>query len=132
MCRRRAAGSNGRARRPGGVLSYNEAGGPRPPELGYLPAPVLLNNILVPGDGGGVCQVSSTLFNVALLADLAVLEGRNPPRPGAHLPIGRDATVVYGGQDLRFQNTTSGPLLLWSTVRGRRLTITLYGPAQGT
>ena len=117
---------------PGEVLSYNQTVGPRTPELGYLPAPVLLNNILVPGDGGGVCQVSSTLFNVALLADLAILERHNHTRPVAYLPIGRDATVVYGGQDLRFQNTTSGPLLLWSTVRGRRLTITLYGPAQGT
>jgi len=114
---------------PGQDFSYNQTVGPRTAELGYLPAPVLLNNILVPGDGGGVCQVSSTLFNVALLGDLTILERHNHTRPVAYLPIGRDATVVYGGQDLRFQNTTGHPLLLWSAVRGRRLTITLYGPA---
>ncbi|MBI3976017.1 MAG: VanW family protein [Armatimonadetes bacterium] len=113
---------------PGEVFSFNGTVGPRTPELGYLPAPVLLNTILVPGDGGGVCQVSSTLFNVALLADLAILERSNHSRPVAYLPIGRDATVVYGARDLRFRNTTGSPLLLWSTVRGRRLTITLYGP----
>lgn len=115
---------------PGDVFSFNQTVGPRTPDLGYRPAPVLLNNILVPGDGGGVCQVSSTLFNTALLADLTILERHNHTRPVAYLPIGRDATVVYGGQDLRFQNTTGYPLLLWSTVQGRRLTITLYGPGE--
>jgi vancomycin resistance protein YoaR len=115
---------------PGEVFSYNQTVGPRTAETGYLPAPVLLNNVLVAGDGGGVCQVSSTLFNVALLADLAIVERHNHTRPVAYLPIGRDATVVYGGQDLRFQNTSAYPLLLWSAVRGRRLTITLYGPAE--
>lgn len=115
---------------PGEVLSFNAAVGPRTPQEGYLPAPVLINNTLVPGDGGGVCQVSSTLFNTALLADLSILERSNHTRPVAYLPIGRDATVVYGALDLRFQNTTGHPLLLWSTVRGLRLAITVYGPAQ--
>lgn len=114
---------------PEAEFSFNQTVGPRLPELGYLPAPVILNNILVPGDGGGVCQVSSTLFNTALLADLTILARTNHSRPVAYLPIGRDATVVYGGQDLRFRNTTGFPLLLWSQVRGRRLTITLYGAA---
>jgi len=114
---------------PGEVFSFNGSVGPRTPELGYRPAPVILNNILVPGDGGGVCQVSSTLFNVALLADLPILERANHSRPVAYLPIGRDATVVYGAIDLRFRNTTGSPVLLWSSVRGLRLTITLYGAA---
>lgn len=115
---------------PGEVFSFNGSVGPRTPKEGYLPAPVLLNNILVPGDGGGVCQVSSTLFNVALLADLPIVERSNHSRPVAYLPIGRDATVVYGALDLRFRNTTSSPLLLWSSVRGLRLSIAVYGAAE--
>ncbi len=115
---------------PGEDFSFNGRVGPRTPDLGYLPAPIILNNILVPGDGGGVCQVSSTLFNVALLADLPILERSNHSRPVAYLPIGRDATVVYGALDLRFRNTTGSPLLLWGDVRGLRLTITLYGAAE--
>jgi vancomycin resistance protein YoaR len=115
---------------PGEVFSFNASVGPRTAELGYLPAPVILNNILVPGDGGGVCQVSSTLFNVALLADLPIVARSNHSRPVAYLPIGRDATVVYGALDLRFRNTTGSPLLLWSSVRGLRLSIAVYGAAE--
>jgi vancomycin resistance protein YoaR len=115
---------------PGEVFSFNASVGPRTSKEGYLPAPILLNNVLVPGDGGGVCQVSSTLFNVALLADLPIVARSNHSRPVAYLPIGRDATVVYGTLDLRFRNTTSSPLLLWSSVRGLRLSIAAYGAAE--
>ncbi|MGH2349396.1 MAG: VanW family protein, partial [bacterium] len=69
---------------PGGVFSYNKTVGPRTGARGFREAPVLVDNELVPGDGGGVCQVSSTLFNVALLADLEIVARTNHMRPVAY------------------------------------------------
>jgi vancomycin resistance protein YoaR len=92
---------------------------------------VLVDDELVPGDGGGICQVSSTLFNVALLADFKILTRVNHSRPVAYLPAGRDATVVYGQLDLLFRNTTGSHVLLWTEIDGRRLTISAFGtPAE--
>jgi len=112
---------------PGDAFSYNKTVGPRTAARGFREAPVLIDNELVPGDGGGVCQVSSTLFNVALLADLQIIARTNHMRPVAYLPIGRDATVTYGGLDLQFKNTTGHYVLIWASLVGRRLTFTAYG-----
>lgn len=117
---------------PDGVFSYNKVVGPRTLERGFKEAPVLVDDELVPGDGGGICQVSSTLFNVALLADFKILTRTNHSRPVAYLPAGRDATVVYGALDLLFRNTTGRHVLLWTEVRGNRLTISAFGtPPEG-
>ncbi|MDQ7843474.1 MAG: VanW family protein [Armatimonadota bacterium] len=122
----------GRILAPGETFSYNAAVGPRTAERGFREAPVLVDDELVPGDGGGVCQVSSTLFNVALLADFAIESRLNHSRPVAYLPMGRDATVVYDQVDLRFRNTTGHHVLLWAELVGRRLTITAFGtPEEG-
>jgi vancomycin resistance protein YoaR len=116
---------------PNGVFSYNKVVGPRTIERGFREAPVLVDDELVPGDGGGICQVSSTLFNVALLADFKILTRVNHSRPVAYLPAGRDATVVYGQLDLLFRNTTGSHVLLWTEIDGRRLTISAFGtPAE--
>lgn len=112
---------------PGEGFSYNRTVGPRTVARGFKEAPVLVDDELVPGDGGGICQVSSTLFNVALLADFEILSRANHSRPVAYLPLGRDATVVYGWLDFQFKNTTGRHVLLWTAVRGNRLTITAYG-----
>lgn len=116
----------GRVLRTGEVFSFNEAVGPRTRARGFRPAPVILHEEFVPGDGGGVCQVSSTLFNAALLADLTILRRTNHSLPVGYLPIGRDATVVYGGVDLVFRND-GPPLLLWAEVQGRELVVRFYG-----
>lgn len=115
---------------PDAVLSYNEAVGPRDPARGYRKAPVLINNELVPGDGGGVCQVSSTLFNAALLAEMEVEERTNHSRPVPYLAAGLDATVEYGSIDLRLRNTTGHHLYLWTDVGPRSLTVTFFGRRQ--
>ncbi len=117
----------GRVLAPGESFSYNRIIGPTTAARGFREAPVLINDELVPGEGGGVCQVSSTLFNVALLADLQILAHTNHSRPVPYLPVGRDATVNSGALDLRFRNTTGHHLLLWASVSGRSLTITAYG-----
>ncbi|HET6948053.1 MAG TPA: VanW family protein [bacterium] len=119
----------GRLLAPGEIFSYNAAVGPRTIERGFREAPVLIDDELVAGDGGGICQVSSTLFNVALLADFDILSRTNHSRPVAYLPLGRDATVVYNWLDFRFRNTSGHHVLLWAEVRGRRLIITAYGTA---
>lgn len=117
---------------PGAVFSYNEAVGPRTTERGFKEAPVLIDDELVPGDGGGICQVSSTLFNVVLLADMEIVSRVNHTRPVPYLPLGRDATAVYGAVDFKFRNSTGHHVLLWADIVGRRLTVTAYGtPAPG-
>ncbi|MDR7543939.1 MAG: VanW family protein [Armatimonadota bacterium] len=113
---------------PGAVLSYNAVVGPRNPKVGYRKAPVLINNELVPGDGGGVCQVSSTLFNAAVLAEMAVERRTNHSRPVPYLAAGRDATVEYGSIDLRLRNTTGSHLYLWTEVGPTSVTVTIFGP----
>jgi vancomycin resistance protein YoaR len=116
----------GRVLRTGEVFSFNEAVGPRTRARGFRPAPVILRDEFVPGDGGGVCQVSSTLFNAALLADLTILSRTHHSLPVGYLPIGRDATVVYGAVDLVFRND-GPPLLLWAEVQGKELVVRFYG-----
>ncbi len=122
-----AASIRGRVLAPGEMFSYNRAIGPTTSQRGFLEAPVLINDELVPGEGGGVCQVSSTLFNVALLANLEILTRANHSRPVPYIPIGRDATVNTGALDLRFRNTSGHHLLLWASLEGQALTITAYG-----
>jgi vancomycin resistance protein YoaR len=112
---------------PDAVLSYNRVVGPRDPARGYLKAPVLYNNILIPGDGGGVCQVSSTLFNAALLAEMTVEARSNHSQPVPYLAAGLDATVDYGVLDLRLRNTSGHFLYLWTDVRPRSLTVAIFG-----
>ncbi len=126
---RLAAGSlRGLLLPPDAVLSYNQVVGPRDPRRGYRKAPVLVNDILVPGDGGGVCQVSSTLFNAALLADMRIEARTNHSSPVPYLAAGRDATVNYGTIDLRLRNTSGQPLLIWSEVTSHTLTFTVFAP----
>ncbi|MCS6776645.1 MAG: VanW family protein [Chthonomonadaceae bacterium] len=112
---------------PGEIFSYNRVVGPRTPGEGFRLAPVIIRDMLVPGIGGGVCQVSSTLYNAALLADLKIVQRCNHGIPVRYLPPGRDATVVYGAIDLQFQNTTGAPLYISCSARGGRITFRLYG-----
>lgn len=121
---------NGLIIRQGELFSFNDVVGPRSNEKGYKEAPIFVNNKLVPGVGGGVCQVSTTLFNLALLANLKIEEQMPHSRPVAYVPLGRDATVSYGYIDLKFRNTTKGNLYLRSIVGGGKLTLQFYGDKQ--
>jgi vancomycin resistance protein VanW len=113
----------------GDEFSFNRTIGPRTRAAGYRKAPVIINDEFVPGVGGGVCQVSSTLFNAALLADLRILSRTNHSSPVSYLPLGRDAAVVYGRLDLKFRNE-GAPLLMWAEVRGRVITVSFFGTRQ--
>lgn len=122
-----AAGAlNGLLVKPGTVVSFNRIVGPRSSEAGYKTAPIILNNEFVDALGGGVCQVSTTLYNAVLLAGLEVVERHNHSLPVDYVPPGRDATVVYGGPDFRFRNNTTKYLYLRTLVQNNRLTIKIF------
>jgi vancomycin resistance protein YoaR len=123
---------NGALIGPGEVFSFNKRVGPRIASLGYKEAPVVVEGELVPDIGGGVCQVSSTLYNAVLLANLRV-DSRVPHSiPSTYVELGRDATVVYDYIDFRFVNNTQGHLLVQAQVIENQLEITLLGQEKAT
>ena len=101
---------------PGKTFSFNATTGERTPEKGFLEAPVIINGELQTGLGGGVCQVSTTVFNAAYEAGLPIDERVNHALYISHYPLGRDATVNYPDQDLKFTNDTGKWLLLRTFV----------------
>jgi vancomycin resistance protein YoaR len=120
---------NGIVLLPGEVFSFNQAVGPRSEAGGYKTANTYLAGKIVPGTGGGICQVSSTLYNSVLLSDLEVVERRHHTFTVGYVPYGRDATVSYNEVDFKFKNTTSWPLKIeaWVTSNNR-----LYFTLKGT
>jgi vancomycin resistance protein YoaR len=112
---------------PGEVFSYNDIVGPRSEQAGFRTAPVIIHGELVPGTGGGVCQVSSTLYNVALLGGLKIVRRSHHQFPVHYVPPGRDATVAYGSLDLRFANNLPHPVALEIKTAGSRVVAHLYG-----
>jgi vancomycin resistance protein YoaR len=116
---------------PGSTFSFNRTTGERNAAKGFLEAPVIINGELKNGLGGGVCQVSTTVFNAAYEAGLAITERHNHALYISHYPLGRDATVNYPDTDLKFVNDTDHWLLLETIVGSSSLTVRLYGtPAQ--
>ncbi|MCL2336100.1 MAG: VanW family protein [Firmicutes bacterium] len=122
-----AAALDGQLIAPGEVFSFNRVVGPRSSEAGYKTANVIVNNELVPGLGGGVCQVSSTLYNAVLLANLKIVERTNHSLPVGYVPIGRDATVSYDAVDFKFANDANFYIYIKTDVTGNNLTVKLYG-----
>jgi vancomycin resistance protein YoaR len=98
--------------RPGEVFSFNRTVGERTHERGFIDAPVIVNDELERGVGGGVCQVASTFHAAVRFANLEVLERRSHSRPTGYAPLGLDAVVIDGKQDLRVRNTYDTPLLI--------------------
>jgi vancomycin resistance protein YoaR len=126
-----AAAVSGHVLMPGETFSYNRVVGPRIEESGYRTAPVIRNGKLVPGTGGGACQLSSTLYQTALRAGLEIVARSHHSRPVAYTPPGFDATVVYPVIDLKFRNPFGGPVVLRAAVRSGRLECQVlgHGPA---
>jgi len=115
--------------KPGQVFSYNSHVGPRLMSRGFRNAPIFVKGKLEPGIGGGVCQVSSTLYNAALLAGLKVVERSHHCQVVPYVSPGRDATVAYGLLDLKFENSNGAPIALISQVGRSRLAFSIYGSA---
>lgn len=101
---------NGTILAPGEEFSYNTTVGARTIASGYKEAKIYSNGKVVDGLGGGICQISSTLYNAVILANLEVTERYNHQFLTSYVPAGRDATVVYGVKDLKFKNNRSYPI----------------------
>jgi vancomycin resistance protein YoaR len=112
---------------PGEIFSFNGATGARTADKGFKEAPVIINGELQTGLGGGVCQVSTTVFNAAYEAGLPIVSRTNHALYISHYPQGRDATVNYPDVDLKFTNDTGHWLLLRTWVGSSSLTVALYG-----
>jgi vancomycin resistance protein YoaR len=114
---------------PGATFSFNQTTGARTVATGFKEAPVIINGELKTGIGGGVCQVSTTVFNAAYEAGLPMVSRTNHALYISHYPQGRDATVNYPDTDLKFVNDTGHWLLLRTWVGSSSLTVALYGTA---
>lgn len=112
---------------PGEVMSFNDVVGPRIPERGFMEADIIFDSQLVPGIGGGICQVSTTLYNAAILGLLEPVARVNHSLPISYVPMGRDATVSYGTIDLKLKNTSSGHILIRSYVGRDSITFKIFG-----
>lgn len=121
---------DGKLIEPDTTFSFNDATGARTAAKGFRIAPVIINGELATGLGGGVCQVSTTVFNAAYEAGLPITARTNHALYISHYPLGRDATVNYPDVDLRFVNDTGHWLLLRTFVGADSLSVVLYGTPQ--
>ncbi|MEI6518915.1 MAG: VanW family protein, partial [bacterium] len=122
-----SASLNGLVVAPGEVVSFNKVVGPRTEEFGYKIAPVIINGELNQGLGGGMCQVSTTLYNAVLLANLEIVDRTHHSIPSHYVPLGLDATVVYGAKDFKFKNNTTDPIVVQTIVANRKVTMKILG-----
>lgn len=113
--------------RAGEVFSFNKQVGPRMAKYGYKEAPVIANNKLQPGIGGGVCQVSTTLYQALLYAGFSAKERTPHSKPPVYVPLGQDAAVADNQIDFTFQNTNASPILISTEVNGNKLTVRVFG-----
>ncbi len=118
---------NGAVIAPQEVFSFNQHVGMRTTEKGYRDAMIIVGGKFEPGLGGGVCQVSSTLYNACLLAGMEIVERSNHNLAVSYVPLGQDATVVYGALDFKFKNNTGYPVYIRAVTNGGQLTINIYG-----
>lgn len=112
---------------PGETFSYNETVGERTSERGFQSAPVIANGQLVPGIGGGICQVSTTLYAACLNAGLEIVERHPHSKPVAYVPHGMDAAVSWGTLDYQFRNNTDYPVKIKTFYENDAITAQILG-----
>jgi vancomycin resistance protein YoaR len=111
---------------PGAVFSFNEIVGQRTEERGFKEAGVYINGKVDTGICGGICQVSTTLYNAVLLADLLVIERNSHSLTVPYVPLSRDAAVSWGLQDFKFTNNTENHILINSKTTAGSITFEFY------
>jgi vancomycin resistance protein YoaR len=111
---------------PNETFSFNKVVGNRTLKKGYLRAPIIVRGELSEGIGGGICQVSSTLFNAVDRAGLQIVERYSHSKRVPYVPAGRDATVSWYGPDFQFQNKYNQPILIRAKRYGGSMIVKLY------
>lgn len=125
---RKACGMlDGLVLQPGQELSYNEALGPRTKKLGWLPAPAYSGTKLVDSPGGGICQVSSTLYLASVYSELTIVERHNHGYPVSYIPLGMDATVSWGFADLKIRNDSPMPVKIQAEESDGYVRVSILG-----
>lgn len=112
---------------PNEVFSYNKIVGKRTIAAGYKEAAIYENGEVTSGLGGGICQISTTLYNAAVQADLKITSRRNHMFTTSYVPAGKDATVAWGSTDFKFKNTRDYPIKIESTVNNGIAKVRIYG-----
>lgn len=112
---------------PGGTFSVAEALMPFTEENGYAVGGTYINGQLSESIGGGVCQLSTTLYNALLQTKLEIVERHPHSMPVGYVPLGRDAAIAGDYKDLKFKNTTNVPVLLLCETAGTKVKVTVYG-----
>ena len=115
---------------PGKVFSFNDVVGERTAKRGFLEGQEIIGSLVLPSIGGGVCQTATTLFNDAFELGLPILARTNHNLYLSHYPLGRDATVSWGGPDFQFRNDLKHGLLIKTTYTDSTLTFTFYGTSE--
>ena len=118
---------NGVVVMPGEVFSYNETLGKRTAAEGYEYANGFAGGKVVPMLAGGICQVSSTLYDAVLYANLNIMERHNHMFQATYVDPGKDATVVYGSLDFKFENTRNYPIMIKTQASGGLADIKIFG-----
>ncbi len=112
---------------PGDEISFNDVVGEITEETGFKSATVIVGGEYESGIGGGICQVSTTLYNSLILSDLEIIERHNHSRPINYVDLGTDAAVASGYKDLKFKNNTKNPILILAEADGEKLDFKVLG-----
>ncbi len=121
------ANINGTELAPGEIFSMNVALGPQTYENGYRDAAVIVDGKIEDGLAGGVCQITSTLYNAVILAELKIVERSNHSLAVSYVPLGQDAAIAGDYKDLKFQNDTDYPVYIEAYLSGNKLITNVYG-----
>ena len=123
---------NGTILMPGEIFSYNKVVGARTIEAGYKEAGAYAGGGVVQSVGGGICQISSTIYNTALLANLEIVDRSNHQFQTSYVSVSRDATVSWGSLDFKFKNTRSYPIKIVASAKNGVAKISFYGIKEET
>lgn len=118
---------NGTILLPGETFSYNGILGNTNKAKGYKVGTAYVGGKVVESYGGGICQLSSTIYNAVLYANLGIVERHNHSYVVNYVPAGRDATVAYGGKDFKFKNTRNYPIKIVSSAKNGVVSVSIMG-----